>query len=67
MTTHKAELVALRGEGELTEFRSPTGCDGYPHTCEPVVANGQPYLVLVWRVTPPPIPETPPRTKKGKP
>jgi hypothetical protein len=47
------------------ELESPPECDGYPvflHTyAEP---DGTAWLVLVWRVTPPPIPTQPPAKRK---
>ncbi len=50
-----------------TMFEAPTGCDGYPHTCEPLFIPGRGVvLVTVWRETPPPIPTPPPKAKKGK-
>lgn len=45
---------------------SPEGCDGYPHTIEPcyVADRGCFVLFVAWRVTPPPVPDAPPRAPK---
>ena len=47
-------------------FEAPDGCDSYPHTVEVCKQLGGMALVVVWRVTPPPIPTEPPRKTKGK-
>ncbi len=48
------------------EFEAPSDCDGYPLWVEPVTHMGGMALVVVWRVTPPPIPTAPPAKRKSK-
>jgi hypothetical protein len=49
-------------------IEAPEGCDGYPMHTEVVSVRGELAMVCVWRVTPPPIPASPPRKPvKAKP
>lgn len=67
MSKHIAQLLQIC-VGAQFPFEPPEGCDGYPHTCHPIVVGNETFLVLVWRVPPPPIPTAPPKKpKKAKP
>lgn len=47
-----------------TEFEAPPDCDGYPLWVEAAEQLGGMALIVVWRVTPPPIPTQPPSKRK---
>jgi hypothetical protein len=63
MARFVAQTVAIGPEPALRSFEPPEGCDSYPIEVLPWGAS----LLLVWRVTPPPIPTAPPKAKKAKP
>ncbi len=48
---------------------SPAGCDGFPHEVQQHYVPGRGFVLLtLWRVSPPPIPDSPPRKPvKAKP
>ena len=49
-------------DGTIT---SPEGCDGFPHETGVYYLPPRGFvLVSLWRVTPPPIPDAPPRVAK---
>lgn len=66
MIEFKIQIHEAEHGGVIT---TPEGCDGFPHMEQVLFVPGRGFVLFsMWRVTPPPIPATPPRKPvKAKP
>jgi hypothetical protein len=48
-------------------FEAPPGCDLWPVTIKPFVLREQATVLLVWRETPPPLPDHNPQREPARP